>query len=474
MSLYSVGDRVRTTVKPHMKGMGGVGTVKLVEGNAYGILFDAMPEMGVHKWYVESELAPAEDAPRPPTPKTGPEDDGGSGGDMKKSMKMGRSNLGVFVHTAKSETGAKAKWQPMFPLGAVKHRSDFPGGRLDVDAAFCRAMVANYQRMGKPRLAGNYFHRDGDMAPADVPIEQLVKSGTIVDVQFREADEEMPGVWALVEWTPRGAGYVASGEIDQISPEWSMNYRDRNSNELIGPALLGFGLVQAPLFKEMPRAAASDAEQEQSNQADEAATTGAVMNKKLIALLGLAENATDEQIERAVKTRDEAFKASTGLNEKLTATVAVKDELTGKLKAAESKVAELQKELETEKNKAAEAAKHAAADKFADELRGKGIAVPSIEKLKKLHLTDPETAKSLAADLQPAANVKPAGVDGDGKGLEGKAAEDALFKAAEKIKVEEKVDFSEARRRASQRNPELAKAAFKSALTSTPTSEAKA
>ncbi len=53
---FSVGDRVR--VKPgaeHSEMASGAGTVRIVEGTAIGVEFDAMPGE-IHKWYVESEL----------------------------------------------------------------------------------------------------------------------------------------------------------------------------------------------------------------------------------------------------------------------------------------------------------------------------------------------------------------------------------------------------------------------------------
>ncbi|WP_293913727.1 S49 family peptidase [Deinococcus sp.] len=50
---------VRVTVKgtPHMKGHAS-GVVKVIEGPVYiyGIVFDGMEDMGIHKWYAESEL----------------------------------------------------------------------------------------------------------------------------------------------------------------------------------------------------------------------------------------------------------------------------------------------------------------------------------------------------------------------------------------------------------------------------------
>lgn len=55
-SVFAIGDRVRVVGPAHMPGQ-RTGTIALVNGTAYGILFDDMPEMGVHKWYVAEELA---------------------------------------------------------------------------------------------------------------------------------------------------------------------------------------------------------------------------------------------------------------------------------------------------------------------------------------------------------------------------------------------------------------------------------
>ncbi|TDE85303.1 HK97 family phage prohead protease [Deinococcus sp. S9] len=55
---YQDGDRVVITGEPHMEGQ-SAGTVKLINpGPAYGIIFDGMEDMGVHRWYVDDELEP--------------------------------------------------------------------------------------------------------------------------------------------------------------------------------------------------------------------------------------------------------------------------------------------------------------------------------------------------------------------------------------------------------------------------------
>lgn len=61
---YAVGDRVQVTIDPpHEEGQ-TTGTVAEVGGTAYGIVFDSMPDMGVHRWYTAAEVEPVEPAGR--------------------------------------------------------------------------------------------------------------------------------------------------------------------------------------------------------------------------------------------------------------------------------------------------------------------------------------------------------------------------------------------------------------------------
>lgn len=54
----TVGDRVEVAIDPpHMPGQ-TTGTVAEISTPAIGVVFDAMPEMGVHRWYVADELDP--------------------------------------------------------------------------------------------------------------------------------------------------------------------------------------------------------------------------------------------------------------------------------------------------------------------------------------------------------------------------------------------------------------------------------
>lgn len=58
---FKVGDRVRVSGKPHMGMKHTVGTVREVSDEVpYAVEFDGMDE--VHKWYVDDELEPGDEA----------------------------------------------------------------------------------------------------------------------------------------------------------------------------------------------------------------------------------------------------------------------------------------------------------------------------------------------------------------------------------------------------------------------------
>lgn len=347
------------------------------------------------------------------------------------------------------------RWNQALPLGVTKFRKDLPGGQWTVTAETCAELVANYRAMGNPRLPVNYFHQSE--YDKSLPIEQRIKAGTIVDVACRD-----DGFWIAVEWTERARGYIRAGEIDELSIEMDWKHRNVNTGAMQGPTLTGCALLGDPLFKEMPRAAAS-AEQ-QSNQADEAAT-GAVMDKKkLIALLGLAENATEEQIEAAVRERDTKLTASasetTTLKAAASAAEATAADLSAKLAASAKKVTELEAQLATDKAAAAQALKASAAETFGAGLIAKGIAIPVVNELKALFASNPETAERLAKLQTPAANIKADGVDSSGEPVKGEAAVKALFARVDERKAAEKIDSQEALYRVRRDSPELYRAAY--------------
>ena len=60
---FAVGDRVRVVGQAHGEGQTTGTIAELADSQAYGIVFDGMESMGVHRWYVGSELAAEGAAP---------------------------------------------------------------------------------------------------------------------------------------------------------------------------------------------------------------------------------------------------------------------------------------------------------------------------------------------------------------------------------------------------------------------------
>lgn len=111
---FAVGDRVVVCPgmahepEPEAGADGNPGTVKIVEGDAYGILFDGSDM--VHKWYVASELMPAPTA---------------------SQATRGDSSRRVIRYDA---------------VGQLRAPRRTEGGRMRVDGVFTRAGVFEYRR----------------------------------------------------------------------------------------------------------------------------------------------------------------------------------------------------------------------------------------------------------------------------------------------------------------------------------------
>lgn len=152
---FAKGDRVRVAIdKPHMKGQ-SAGRIAIVNpGPAYGVIFDGMEEMGVHKWYVGNEMEEADsDDDAPP----------------KKSESMNMSATAarpapfyLFAATAearpavtlgqaypKTRNGLSASyyWRPVIADGDYVH--PMKHFRLSVDAKRRKTWEDNFRRMAQ-------------------------------------------------------------------------------------------------------------------------------------------------------------------------------------------------------------------------------------------------------------------------------------------------------------------------------------
>jgi|GEM_PF-6660129 len=304
-------------------------------------------------------------------------------------------------HALANQDGS-AKWCQLFPIGVVKHRADFPNGKIVFDTKFLTSMVNNWLEEGSPQRAINYFHRgtsDGDATP----ISEKIAAGWIQGLQLRE-----DGLWALIAWTEKARGFILADELRYLSPEFTTDGLNKATGKRQGPTLLGAALLNDPYLTELPRVAASEKPEA------EPSAIGARMDKKqLCDALGLAEDVADEEVTKAIAELVEAKNASalsatetaTKLGELESSTVT----LTEKLSASEKRVAELESEKRTAEVKS-----------FVDGLVKAGKVTPAIrENVEAIGLSSGVDAIKFFEKAVPAVSMTeigvPAGSNGDPK-----------------------------------------------------------
>jgi len=124
-------------------------------------------------------------------------------------------------------------------------------GKFTITDQDLETMVANF-KAHRPKapteLAVDYEHMSAignQVAPA---------AGWVKGV------EHTPGeLWATVAWTDKAAGHIRAKEYRFISPEWHMQYKDKESGEDIGACLLSMALTNRPFIEGMQPVMLSEA-----------------------------------------------------------------------------------------------------------------------------------------------------------------------------------------------------------------------
>lgn len=170
------------------------------------------------------------------------------------------------------------EWLHLVPYGEWRGH---PTRVFAVGAAEADQVLANHARRGRTRLVLDYEHQtlrsidNGKPAPAAGWIDLLEK----------RAD----GVWGHVEeWTAAAEGYLRAREYRYLSPVLSFDRRDKRTGEPAGLHLHSVALTNVPFLDELTPVVNSD-------------TTLEIPMLELRKLLGLADDATDEQVVAAVQ-----------------------------------------------------------------------------------------------------------------------------------------------------------------------------
>jgi len=192
------------------------------------------------------------------------------------------------------ESGADG-WFHLLPAGEFKaidgHPFDVESGHWMLDEAAAQVLIADLKSRVNPAVI-DYEHqtlladKNGQPAPA---------SGWIKDAQWRES-----GLWIKADWTDRAQGYIKGGEYAYLSAVFPYDKATGKPLSLHSAALVNRpGLdgrspvaLRALDLTLSPSTTDPQPEPEQESAMDLA---------ELIALLGLNESATKEQVLEALK-----------------------------------------------------------------------------------------------------------------------------------------------------------------------------
>ena len=146
------------------------------------------------------------------------------------------------------DSGVKTSIVQVFRTGTFRHPLY---GKFTITDDTLRTMATNF-KASRPKppteMVVDYEHMSAVGPPSVSPAAGWVKS--------LEAHEGK--LLATVEWTDKATGLIHSKEYRFISPEWNMNYKDKESGKDIGPCLLSMALTNRPFIEGMQPVILSD------------------------------------------------------------------------------------------------------------------------------------------------------------------------------------------------------------------------
>ncbi len=125
-------------------------------------------------------------------------------------------------------------------------------GKFTVLSEHLANMVNNF-KLKRPKhpteMVVDYEHMS---APAS-PVQMAPAAGWVKGVEQRGNE-----LYCTVEWTEAAATKINNKEYRFISPEFSLNYRDKETNQALGPTLIALALTNRPFVEGMQPVALSD------------------------------------------------------------------------------------------------------------------------------------------------------------------------------------------------------------------------
>ena len=147
----------------------------------------------------------------------------------------------------------------LFKIGEWKGH---PTGGFKITEEIIEKMVENYEA-GKRDVVVDYQHLSLDGGADDAKAAGWTK---------KLINKGKDGLWAVVEWTKKAAEMIKEKEYRYISPEFHLNYPDKETKKKQGATLLAIALTNRPFLEGMAPVALSEralAEIENSASLDE-------------------------------------------------------------------------------------------------------------------------------------------------------------------------------------------------------------
>ena len=266
---------------------------------------------------------------------------------------------------------------------------------------------------------------------------------------FKELRKDAGRLLAKIEWTDLGKENVKSGKYKYFSPEFKFAYQDAETGKSYSNVLLGGGLTNRPFIKGMqPVLLSEDIVEDITNTYRYIKEEDAKVNKELLKVLKLAEDASEDVVNQAINEYVKKFDETSAKNDELTKQLSEqtkkhedeKKKYDEKILSLDEKVKKLEgdkTDVEKENIKLSERLDNV--EKALDEKDWEAIETKALsegkmtkataEQYKKLYFSDKEMAKNIISTLQPIIDLSEAGSERGN----GEAEKSALVKFDEQV-----------------------------------------
>lgn len=188
----------------------------------------------------------------------------------------------VELNSLRFNDADRTSWIQAFPYGKYDHPVY---GEIEFDPAKAADAAQNFAtNVRGTEIDVDYDHK---------------AHGSEAAGWIRKAEARTNGFWIMVEWTKKAYEHIKNDEYKYFSPEFADEWKHPKTGQVVKNILFGGGITNRPFLKDILPLNMSEL-----GMASERPQEGSSMDpEKIRELLGLPKDATDEQVETALKER---------------------------------------------------------------------------------------------------------------------------------------------------------------------------